>query len=232
MPLQKFSDHICFLPTQPKLERPLLAYIRGDRLSLAVDAGYSVRHLSEFYSGLDAAGLPRPDFTALTHWHCDHANALYAASGLGIACGLSNKRLCEHEIKCKEPGYRDYMISRDPFFAAEYPEGEPITVVPAPLEFDGGLALDLGGVTAELFLTEAPHGVDNVCILVREERTLFLGDAIYGDPDTGWGFDPARLEALILSIERADCDTCIASHNSPHGKASMLRLLRRKLESL
>ena len=61
---------------------------------------------------------------------------------------------------------------------------------------------------------------------------LLAADAIYGDPDTGWSFDPARLEALILSIERADCDTCIASHNSPHSKASMLRLLRRKLESL
>ena len=47
----------------------MLGYIRGERYSLAVDAGNSRRHVEKFYAALDAAELRRPDFTVLTHWH-------------------------------------------------------------------------------------------------------------------------------------------------------------------
>lgn len=50
----------------------MLGYIRGERYSLAVDAGNSRRHVEKFYAALDAAELRRPDFTVLTHWHWDH----------------------------------------------------------------------------------------------------------------------------------------------------------------
>ena len=73
MELVKLTERICYLPDDPMRERPLLAHIRGERFSLAIDAGYSAEHLAIFYSALDAAGLPGPDFTALTHWHCDHS---------------------------------------------------------------------------------------------------------------------------------------------------------------
>ena len=49
----------------------MLGYIRGERYSLAVDAGNSRRHVEKFYAALDAAELRRPDFTVLTHWHWD-----------------------------------------------------------------------------------------------------------------------------------------------------------------
>ena len=53
----------------------MLGYIRGERYSLAVDAGNSRRHVEKFYAALDAAELRRPDFTVLTHWHWDHTSA-------------------------------------------------------------------------------------------------------------------------------------------------------------
>lgn len=229
MALQKLSDRISYLPPQLDRERPMLAHIRGDRYCLAVDAGYSAKHVAEFYAALDGAGLPRPSFTALTHWHCDHSFGLHAADGVSIACSRSNARLREHALKSRSPGYRDYMVSRDEYFALEYPEDEPVTVVPACLEFESTLRLDLGGVTAELFLTESPHGPDSVCIFVPEERVLFLGDAIYGDPDRGWSFDAERIRALIAAIEATDCDIAVPAHARPHGRDSILRHLRRRL---
>ena len=66
MPLTQFTDRIYYLPHQPERERPLLAYIHGERYSLAIDAGYSKRHVEEFYAGLDELGFRHPDFTALT----------------------------------------------------------------------------------------------------------------------------------------------------------------------
>lgn len=230
MPLTQLTDKIYYLPQQPERERPLLAYIRGERFALAIDAGYSDVHAAEFYAGLDELELKHPDFTALTHWHCDHAFGLHAIDGVAIACRATNERLREHHLMSLNDGYRDYMVSRDHYFALEYPEGKPIVVEPAPLEYDGSFELDLGGVSVRLFHTQAPHTVDCILALIPEERVLFLGDAIYGDPDAGWSFDKARIKGLIDTLEQTSFDICLASHANPHTKASMLRYLYRKMK--
>lgn len=230
MPLTQLTDRIYYLPHQPERERPLLAYIHGERYSLAIDAGYSKRHVEEFYAGLDELGFRHPDFTALTHWHCDHTFGLHAIDGVAIACKNSNRRINEHRLMSLNEGYREYMISRDHYFGLEYPEGEPIIVQPAPIEYDGSLSIDLGGVSVRLFPTVAPHSSDCILALIPEERVLFLGDAIYGDPDEGWSFDSKRIKGLIDTLEDTSFDTCLASHANPHSKASMLRYLYRKMK--
>lgn len=42
MKLNKLTNRIYFLEHDPEADRPMLAYLKGDKLSLAVDAGYSV----------------------------------------------------------------------------------------------------------------------------------------------------------------------------------------------
>ena len=228
MALQKLTEHIVYLPTQPERERPLLAYVYGSRLSLAIDAGYSQKHISLFYSELKSSGFQPPDFTVLTHWHCDHSFALHAASGLSIAYRLTNERLKKSVRDSQEPGYREYMMT-DPFFGIEYSPADPILVAPADIEFTDELTLDLGGVTARMFHTVSPHTLDSVCVHVPEERALFLGDAIYGNYAEHWRIDPDKLRSLISVIESIDCDWCLPSHAKPHTKESMLRYLQRKL---
>ena len=76
MELIKITDRISYLPGEQRTDRPLLYYIRGDRYSVAVDAGNSRAHVELFYSALTAAGLPLPKLTVLTHWHWDHTFGL------------------------------------------------------------------------------------------------------------------------------------------------------------
>ena len=85
--LKKVTDRIYYLPGEDFTgrDRPFLYYIRGDKLSLAVDAGNSPDHVELFYSQLKAAGLPLPDITLLTHWHWDHTFGLGAVKGLTAA---------------------------------------------------------------------------------------------------------------------------------------------------
>ena len=67
--LRQLTERVFYLPHEEPADRPVLGYIRGERYSLAVDAGNSRRHVEKFYAALDAAELRRPDFTVLTHWH-------------------------------------------------------------------------------------------------------------------------------------------------------------------
>ena len=72
MGLKNLTKNIYFLPHEPEVDRPMLAYVKGDKFSLAVDAGYSKKHVQDFYRALRSCDLKEPDFTVITHWHYDH----------------------------------------------------------------------------------------------------------------------------------------------------------------
>ena len=41
MELKKLSEHIWFMPYESERDRPNLGYVKGDKWSLAIDAGHS-----------------------------------------------------------------------------------------------------------------------------------------------------------------------------------------------
>ena len=56
MKLERLSERIWVYPYEEKRDRPNLSYIRGDKWSLAVDAGHSADHVTEFYEALKEEG--------------------------------------------------------------------------------------------------------------------------------------------------------------------------------
>lgn len=54
MGLNRLTDRIYYLEHEPETDRPMLAYIRGDKWSLAIDAGYSSSHVADFYRAIEA----------------------------------------------------------------------------------------------------------------------------------------------------------------------------------
>ena len=48
MGLEQLTEHVFYLPHEPETDRPMLAYVRGGRFSLAIDAGYSAAHVGAF----------------------------------------------------------------------------------------------------------------------------------------------------------------------------------------
>ena len=65
MGLNRLTDRIYYLEHEPETDRPMLAYIRGDKWSLAIDAGYSSSHVADFYRAIEAEHLKKPDFTVI-----------------------------------------------------------------------------------------------------------------------------------------------------------------------
>lgn len=66
MGLKRLTDRIYYLEHEPETDRPMLAYIRGDKWSLAIDAGYSSSHVADFYGAIEAEHLKKPDFTVIS----------------------------------------------------------------------------------------------------------------------------------------------------------------------
>ena len=81
MGLNRLTDRIYFLAHEPETDRPMLAYIKGDRFSLSIDAGYSASHVQDFYKAIKSEHLKEPilqqlhtGITIIPWYACDQRN--------------------------------------------------------------------------------------------------------------------------------------------------------------
>lgn len=119
MELTKVTDRVWFYPFEKERDRPILGFIKGDNMSIAVDAGHSEAHTKEFYSALEAAGLPLPKITVLTHWHLDHTFGMHSVNGICIANTLTDCYLRQFKQKVDEKGV-EVFLSLDECIRKEY----------------------------------------------------------------------------------------------------------------
>lgn len=220
MKLERLTQRIWVFPFEEARDRPNLSYIRGDRWSLAVDAGHSDDHIAAFYRALEAAGLPLPSLTVLTHWHWDHTFGMHAAHGLCLANARTNAHLCAFRAKIAREGTEVYF-SLDESIRREYAGGRPVVIALADIEYAGEARLDAGNCPIRLFQADAPHTDDSTLVFAEDEKVLFLGDAACGAFPT-WQTDAALGRALAGTIESIDADICLQSHWTPESKREVV----------
>ena len=216
MKLRQLTKRVWYYPMEEERDRPNLGYIRGDRWSLAVDAGHSDAHTEEFYDALREAGLPLPQLTVLTHWHWDHTFGLHAVNGLSLANRLTNQYLRDFRDRIEKSGPEGFL-SMDECIRREYANNRQVRVVPADLEFSGEMLLDAGNCRIRVFQTTSPHTDDSTLVEAVDEKVLFLGDAACGEFPT-WEKDPEKTRILAESIASMDVRYCLEGHWAPQTK--------------
>ena len=216
----RLTDRIWVYPFEEERDRPNLGYIRGDRLSLAVDAGHSDAHIAEFYQSLKAEGLPLPDLTVLTHWHWDHTFAMHQAHGLTLANRHTDQYLRNFRDKIEREGVESFL-AMDETIRREYAGDRPVVVTPADMVFSGKIDIDLGNCSVHIFGVESPHTDDCTFVLIPGEKTLFIGDANSGAFPT-WERDTVLAGKLAGTIQALDADILVEGHWIPTTKEDVL----------
>lgn len=237
MKLNKISDRIFYLPLEETTDRPVLGYIRGDKYSLAVDAGNSPAHVEKFYNAIQESNLELPEFTVITHWHWDHTFGMHAVSGKTIACNLTNEKLKQvKKWKWTDDAMKDRLQSGediemcDRCIRLEYSDPTDIKVVSADIVFSQKIGLDLGGVYCEVREFQSTHSIDSVLIHVPEEKTVFIGDANSGDYYNNDGrYDKSKLREMIEVFEVLDVDIIMEGHAGPQSKFEIIQYLKDEL---
>jgi len=226
MELRQLTDRIFYYPHQTETDRPMLAYVQGDKLSLAIDAGNSSDHVTEFYQALQAKKLKLPDLTAMTHWHWDHTFGMQQIHGLSIAHTKTNQLLQIEKEKIQDKKYVQSLKLENPFLAKEFSDDKMIEIVPSDIQFENKLSVLLGNLTAQIFHTESPHSSDSTLVYIPEEKVLFLGDATSEDFENDGYMDQEKLKSLINVIEQTDCTYCMLGHAQPLGKIELVNYLK------
>jgi len=220
MKLNRLTERIWVFPFEEARDRPNLGYIRGDRWSLAVDAGHSADHTAAFYRALEAAGLPLPGLTVLTHWHWDHTFGMHAVHGLCLANEKTNGHLLAFREKLAREG-RESFLALHESVRREYEGNRPVVATPADMVFAGELLLDAGDCPVRVFQAEAPHTDDTTLVHVPGEKVLFVGDAACG-AFPGWKRNPALCRKLADAVEAVDAELCLEGHWTPETKRDVL----------
>lgn len=240
MELKKISDRIYYLPAEEETDRPVLGYIKGDKYSLAIDAGNSSKHVEKFYSELNNANLKLPDYTVITHWHWDHTFGMHSVVEKTIAGQLTNNKLKEvatwqwsdADMKNRLETGKDIEMC-DRCIKVEYPNRQEIKVTSADIEFNGNLKINLGGIYCELTEIQAPHSEDSVLVYVPQEKTVFVGDADCEDYyDNNGRYDKHKLESFISLIKERDFNTYVLGHDEPQTKDEAITYLINELKKL
>ncbi len=238
--LKQLSKRIWYLPSTEETDRPVLTYIKGEKLSLAVDAGNSPAHIGLFYDELSKNGLRLPDLTVITHWHWDHTFALCAVHGVSMACKKTNDQL----RKVKQWSWNDEAMKKrlqmgediafcDTCIRLEYPDLHRIIVRHADVEFDGEMIIDLGGVTCRLIARDAPHSRDQVLVYVPEENLLVGGDGCGEDFYNHDGiYEKDRLAAYIDALEAIPFETYIGGHDDPETRENIMSYMKDELSQI
>ena len=210
---ERLTERVWVYPYEEERDRPNLSYIKGDRWSLAVDAGHSDNHVREFYRALEEEGLPLPELTVLTHWHWDHTFGMHAIHGLSLANERTNRYLVDFRARLEEEGPGLFLEMHESI-RREYKDGKPVVVTPADLLFRGEMLLDAGNCPIRIFQAEAPHTDDSTLIFLPEEKLLILGDCTGGTfPD--WTVDQPLADQLAETIRRISPATCLPGHWTP-----------------
>lgn len=221
MRLEQITEHTWYLPPDDQKDRPMLGYVKGEKFSLAIDGGFSPDQVEGFYRELKAANLPKPDFTALTHWHWDHTLGLPAVFGLVIAECRTNELLREERKRLADPSYEKRLRKSYIYVDEEFPDVPIPTIRTGEIEFHDHLTLDPGGVRAELFHVEAPHTPDSTLIYIPEDKVLFLGDASLSSFETG-RMDREKMNALLEAVRSLDCQAILLGHEGLLSKENFL----------
>lgn len=237
---QKLTNHIYVRPFERYTDRPNVGLICGAKRALLFDAGNSATHVASIKQELTAAGLPYPDYVALSHWHWDHTFGACAWDAGIIACRDTNNQLCQMQnwnwddrsMQERVDSGADIAFCTE-MIKREYPDRSQIRVSTADIIFDHRLSLELGGgVVCELIHAHGPHSDDSVICYVPSDSFVFLSDSygkdLYGLP---WHFDiaheddfssavaalpydPNRVKAYLCLLDTLDFTHCMGGHGN------------------
>lgn len=220
---EQLTPHILMLHAEHETDRPVLAAILGGEHTLLMDGGNSPAHARLFKEELARRGYRQPDLMALTHWHWDHSFGMSAwkvpvmahEAAVDILAGLSG---LDWSDECLERLVESQTISdaSREHICLEYGEQREIGIVPPDIVFTDRLTVHLGGVTCELVHVGGDHSPDSCILYVREDKTLFLGDAlgpaVYGGPRR---YNGARFLRLLETVYAYEADWFVESHGVP-----------------
>ncbi len=199
--------------------------IEGDECALLADTGTGVGSLRDTVAAL----TDKPITVVLTHGHVDHA----CGAGAFETVYLHSADLPVYEEHRKLAVRQGYVANsagmggnRDLLAKVQEQDYQPTREVDGFLPLEAGMCFPLGGETVQV-LAAPGHTPGTVALLLKEERTLLLGDACNGFTFLFYEYSSsvAQYREDLLALKAATdgkYDRTLFSHGSGNGCIDMI----------
>lgn len=168
----KVSEHVYVLPDGRVNLVPNIGIIVGNRATLVVDAGMGPRNGQAVLRELAKVSKNSDLYFTTTHFHPEHVTGVQA---FPANTRIIRSEVQEQELKQKQPQFISNFSKRTPEIKALLQDVKPR---PPDILFDREVKIDLGGVTARIFLVGPGHTRGDTAIYVEEDKVLFTGDVV------------------------------------------------------
>ncbi len=185
----------------------------GEDAIVVVDALVSAKAARKFIGDIRVVSDKPVKYVVNTHAHLDHAfgNSEFAKLGAAVVSHVKCRDIMEKTAEDTLNNAAAYGLT------AEDTAGTAIAY--PSLTFENTMAIDLGGLKAELIFVAPSHTAGSVLVYLPEEKTLFAGDVLFTDfhPFMGEGDIDGWLKTLGY-IETLDVERIIPGHGPVSGK--------------
>jgi glyoxylase-like metal-dependent hydrolase (beta-lactamase superfamily II) len=165
--LTKVSEHVYALVGWPNI-----GIVVGDRATLVIDTGLGERNGATIMRVEQKLARGPILYLTTTHYHSEHVTGEQAFPANTI---LIRPVVQQEELKQRLPGHMGrfrVMSQQNKELLADVRMRTP------DILFNGEMKLDLGGVTARLFLLGPAHTQGDMLIFVEEDGVLLPGDIV------------------------------------------------------
>ena len=165
--LTKVSEHVYALVGWPNI-----GIVVGDRATLVIDTGLGERNGATIVRAEQKLAKGPILYLTTTHYHSEHVTGEQAFPPNTI---LIRPVVQQEELKQRLPGHMGrfrVMSQQNKELLADVRMRTP------DILFNGDMKLDLGGVTARLFLLGPAHTQGDMLIFVEEDSVLLPGDIV------------------------------------------------------
>lgn len=168
----KVSEHVYVIPDGRVNLVPNIGIIVGNRATLVVDAGMGPRNGQVVLRELAKVSKNSDLYFTTTHFHPEHVTGVQA---FPANTKIIRSEVQEQELKQKQPEFISNFSKRTPEIKALLQDVKPR---PPDILFDREVKIDLGGVTARVFLVGPGHTRGDTAIYVEEDKVIFTGDVV------------------------------------------------------
>lgn len=177
--LQHLSKHIAYLTPVQETDRPVLAAVTGNKKTLIIDAGNSVRHAQLFKDELlrqDISG----NFLVLTHSHWDHVFGLENIKIPVICQEKTYTNMKDMQQLSWEDQALDQRVEEGteiPFCAdaikLEHGTNREITFPLPDIIFEKTMTIDLGNITCIIEHVGGDHAKIPASFMYKKKKRYF-----------------------------------------------------------
>jgi glyoxylase-like metal-dependent hydrolase (beta-lactamase superfamily II) len=177
---------------------PNIAFVVGDRATLAVDTGMGPKNGAVIYREAQKLSKNSILYLTTTHFHPEHATGEQAFPPQTI---LIRPTAQQAEMERRGQEYIDLFSSRS---AQNKELLQGVKMRRPDITFDTEMRLDLGGVTARLFWWGAAHTKGDELIFVEEDSVLISGDIVQSKLVPNMPNEDASVKGWLSILDRLE----------------------------